>query len=359
MQTTTKTIKLLFLFLFAFGLVEQAAGMLPDRQAFVFFAVHDGNETIAVQSNPLLVADTSGSSAFTLILTEVATAPDGGGSPVLGFVSSPGAISSEINIYATSVVPEEYWSSHATLYGRFELVDSSGGYVNDWESPFILRTIDTIAFDCTPGGDPLPINIGGGLPTPHPPDYEYIGYQMYAEPKGNLLGSNGGTDADIRIDVSANWNQADLSVMAPPYDDTEPVWDIDKGPFDLTITSLSNHSADVCDHHFNGLDYLGNPNQSGQPTLTLRRVPGDANLDGVVDDQDASILSSHWQQQSGATWAMGDFNGDYAVNDIDATIMAVNWGNGGNGAVPEPGTLTLLATCGLTLLGLSVRRRKR
>ena len=98
MQTTTKTIKLLFLFLFAFGLVEQAAGMLPDRQAFVFFAVHDGEETIAVQSNPLLVADDSGGPLFILSLSEVRTKSEGGGSIVLGFTSSPGDVSSELNI---------------------------------------------------------------------------------------------------------------------------------------------------------------------------------------------------------------------------------------------------------------------
>ena len=56
---------------------------------------------------------------------------------------------------------------------------------------------------------------------------------------------------------------------------------------------------------------------------------------------------------------MGDFNGDYAVNDIDATIMAANWKSVASGAVPEPGTLTLLAICGLTLLGLGARCTQR
>jgi hypothetical protein len=55
-------------------------------------------------------------------------------------------------------------------------------------------------------------------------------------------------------------------------------------------------------------------------------LPGDANDDGVVDDRDASILGAHWQQQSGATWAMGDFNDDGKVNDVDAAILAAHWG---------------------------------
>ncbi|MCX7428864.1 MAG: fibronectin type III domain-containing protein [Planctomycetia bacterium] len=63
------------------------------------------------------------------------------------------------------------------------------------------------------------------------------------------------------------------------------------------------------------------------------RILGDANLDGVVDDADATILACHWQQPSGATWQDGDFNGDGAVNDPDAAIFAAHYGedidNGG------------------------------
>jgi hypothetical protein len=51
---------------------------------------------------------------------------------------------------------------------------------------------------------------------------------------------------------------------------------------------------------------------------------GDANLDGVVDDKDASILGRHWQMLQGATWLDGDFNGDHNVNDADAAIFAAH-----------------------------------
>ena len=89
------------------------------------------------------------------------------------------------------------------------------------------------------------------------------------------------------------------------------------------------------------------------------RLPGDANLDGTIDEDDAAVLAANWQTLTGATWAMGDFNDDGAVNDIDATLLAANWQSGSSVAVPEPGTLTLLAICGLTLLGLGAPRRKR
>jgi hypothetical protein len=87
-------------------------------------------------------------------------------------------------------------------------------------------------------------------------------------------------------------------------------------------------------------------------------VPGDANLDGAVNDTDASILGSNWQLQSDAIWAMGDFNGDQKVNDQDAAIMAAHWtaGGGAEGSVPEPSTLALLLGI---LASLAYMRRKR
>ena len=54
-------------------------------------------------------------------------------------------------------------------------------------------------------------------------------------------------------------------------------------------------------------------------------LPGDANRDGVVDDDDASTLALNWQKQTAATWAEGDFNGDGLVNDADAMIFAQHW----------------------------------
>ena len=88
-------------------------------------------------------------------------------------------------------------------------------------------------------------------------------------------------------------------------------------------------------------------------------IPGDANYDYLVNEDDAAILADNWQTLSGATWSVGDFNGNYAVNDVDAAILAANWQSVASDAVPEPGTLTLSAICGLMLLGLGDRRRKR
>lgn len=81
--------------------------------------------------------------------------------------------------------------------------------------------------------------------------------------------------------------------------------------------------------------------------------PGNANLDGIVDDADAAILADNWQMQSGAEWGDGDFNADGKVDEIDATLMATNWGvivSPPTSAVPEPSILVFLLVMVPTLL---------
>jgi hypothetical protein len=87
-------------------------------------------------------------------------------------------------------------------------------------------------------------------------------------------------------------------------------------------------------------------------------IPGDANDNGVVDDEDASILASNWQYGPDATWGQGDFNRDGIVDDQDAAIQAAHWGESreGTAEVPEPGCIVLLL-CGMVSLLFLARRR--
>jgi hypothetical protein len=78
------------------------------------------------------------------------------------------------------------------------------------------------------------------------------------------------------------------------------------------------------------------------------RLPGDANLDGKVDINDLTIVLTDYGK-SGMVWSQGDLNGDSKVDINDLTIVLTNYGNtagasaAGLAAVPEPGTLILLA----------------
>jgi len=54
-------------------------------------------------------------------------------------------------------------------------------------------------------------------------------------------------------------------------------------------------------------------------------VPGDASLDGVVDEADAAILAAHWGLGT-AEWEDGDFTGDGKVGPVDAALLTANWG---------------------------------
>ncbi len=77
-------------------------------------------------------------------------------------------------------------------------------------------------------------------------------------------------------------------------------------------------------------DAAGNSCTSQSVTVTVSNapaipIPGDINLDHVVNALDYSIMNSHWFQ-TGSTPAMGDINGDGIVNSLDFAILKSNWG---------------------------------
>lgn len=122
----------------------------------------------------------------------------------------------------------------------------------------------------------------------------------------------------------------------------------------LMLSGISAIEVKYVDNMFNGnTGHVGEPGNFtaykqfaviGSATVPVD--PGDANRNGVVDEDDAAILAAHWQTASGATWLMGDFNNDGAVNDIDAALMAANWHIVTSGFVPEPSMFAgLLGLC--------------
>ena len=110
---------------------------------------------------------------------------------------------------------------------------------------------------------------------------------------------------------------------------------------------------------------LGTDRQRHVPRFLLTpALPGDANLDGMVDINDLTIVLSHYGQ-TGQAWANGNFTCDGTVNINDLTIVLAHYGDtvassaaGNPSAAPEPAGVVLLLCGGLAALAAALRRRK-
>ena len=110
---------------------------------------------------------------------------------------------------------------------------------------------------------------------------------------------------------------------------------------------------------------------------TLRAlVPGDANADFVVNENDLAILFQNWEGD--ALFEHGDFDFNGLVDAADLALLLANWGRTGTLAVslppagdpavgvqlnvwsvPEPTTATLIAILGLLFPSLIAQRGRR
>ncbi|MEM1027468.1 MAG: hypothetical protein AAGJ38_05240, partial [Planctomycetota bacterium] len=99
-------------------------------------------------------------------------------------------------------------------------------------------------------------------------------------------------------------------------------------------------------------------NTFGQANAVLltRALPGDADLNGQVEQGDLNAVLTNWGS-FGQTWSTGDMDGDGLVAQGDLNLVLTNWGDSFNApdftgfAVPEP-------TAMLSLLGLAALRRR-
>jgi hypothetical protein len=91
--------------------------------------------------------------------------------------------------------------------------------------------------------------------------------------------------------------------------------------------------------------------------------PADINHDLKVDNYDLSILLNHWSQSTNGGQLAGDLNGDGFVNLTDFSIMAQWWGRGVGNVLQQP-ALNVVPEPAVALLslmafvfGVSCRRR--
>ena len=81
---------------------------------------------------------------------------------------------------------------------------------------------------------------------------------------------------------------------------------------------------------------------TSQPTM-----PGDATGDGMINDDDISVLLANWGTDGG--WRRGDFTWDQIIGDDDLSVLLAHW-TGTPEAAPEPATICLLLLCAPSLL---------
>jgi hypothetical protein len=125
----------------------------------------------------------------------------------------------------------------------------------------------------------------------------------------------------------------------------------------------ANYLQDTVHENLAGDTYMANLTQTllADADGMAVKLPGDANLDGVVDSADFALLASHYGQ-TGAYLALGDFNGDGTVNALDFNALANNYGKTlsqfelASSVVPEPSAGLVLLPL---LFGLTASRRTR
>lgn len=91
--------------------------------------------------------------------------------------------------------------------------------------------------------------------------------------------------------------------------------------------------------------------------IAIPAIPGDVNVDGVVDGLDANIVSANFLSPGG--YAQGDANLDGTVNGLDANVISAHFLQSNPAtAIPEP-TAFALALLALNALAFGRRRHRR
>ena len=135
--------------------------------------------------------------------------------------------------------------------------------------------------------------------------------------------------------------------------------------------NAAHYTIGIFDNAVLGLTgFGGTGNVDNNSILVSISHLGDANRNGIVDIQDQSLVTNHWQSAQN-NWAAGDLNMDGFVDLQDLTLVTNNWqqsstfgqgtnlldgGSGNVAAVPEPGALPLLVG---GLSAMLIRRRQQ
>jgi hypothetical protein len=183
-------------------------------------------------------------------------------------------------------------------------------------------------------------------------DYADAGSNPSADVRSRIVAGRGGTD------LLGTWDGKGITSSAAQADNS----------------TLSVGWANNADLPLGAYTDFGGQTVDDTAVLIRGTRIGDANLDGVVNDDDVTIVGATYGMTSGASWALGDFNYDGAVNDDDVTLLgalydpsaapiggapAVAATSGTVAAVPEPATWLMLSLGGLGAGLFGWRKRRK
>jgi autotransporter-associated beta strand protein len=179
-------------------------------------------------------------------------------------------------------------------------------------------------------------------------DYPILGSNPAPEVRQRIIAARGGTD------LIGTWRGTGITSSAAAAD-----------PSSMSVGYAVNAELPLGPYtNFRG--------QSVDTTSVLIRGTriGDATLDGVVDDNDVTVVGATFGMTSGANWGLGDFDYDGDVDDNDVTLVSALYNPsalpipapeaavGSVAAVPEPASWLMLTWAGVGAALLGWRRRR-
>ena len=232
-------------------------------------------------------------------------------------------------------------------YGHYEDVYNDGGET---------------AFDFAPWGGAMSIDADTNWNLDHTAGPAYNEADLYSviiHEIGHVLGIGISDSWDNLIDdglFDGAAAKAENGGAAVPVDSGGGHWALGTsstvfGGYDVQTASMTPSTSFGIQRYFTALDVAG-LDDLGWEINYPASVYGDANLDGTVDDVDATIMAANWSV--GDTWSQGDFNGDGTVDGDDAALLAANWliSPGGTAvSVPEPSPAVLFLSLFVTAIG--------
>jgi len=204
--------------------------------------------------------------------------------------------------------PLEDGAYQVTLVGETSIQDEAGNHLNDGTNTEYAFTVDTLA----PSAAALTVNGGRSGQA----DLRSLSIEFDEAVRGDLAVE------DLTVTRTDTGQPVELSGAVLDY---QPAAGAATWTFEALVLTEGAYTATLSTAGLT--DVAGNP-MAAENELGFQAMPGDASGDGVVNDDDLSLVLANW-----SAGPVGDLTGDGVVNDDDLSILLANWSHAaGSGA---------------------------